>query len=49
MTSNSSFTALYHVCVDFLPAVDVGCGPGELQQLSGLVHHQGGEELTQLQ
>lgn len=40
---------LYHVCVDFLPAVHVGRGPGELQQLSGLVHHQGGEELTQLQ
>lgn len=35
--------------VNFLPAVDVGRGPGEVQQLPGLVHHQGGEELTQLQ
>lgn len=37
----------YHVRVDFLFAVDVGCGPSELQQLVRLVHHQGGVELAQ--
>ena len=37
----------YHVRVDFLFAVDVGCGPSKLQQLVRLVHHQGGVELAQ--
>lgn len=37
------------MCVDFLFAVDVGCGSSELQQLVRLVHHQGGVELAQLQ
>lgn len=39
----------YHVSVDFLFAVDVGCGAGELQELMRLVHHQGRVELAQLQ
>ncbi len=39
----------YHMRVDFLSAVDVGCGSGELQQLVRLVHHQRGVELAQPQ
>ena len=35
--------------VDFLFAVDTGCGSSELQQLVRLVHHQRGVELTQPQ
>ena len=37
------------MCVDFLSAVHVCCGPGEPQQLVRLFHHQGGVQLTQLQ
>lgn len=39
----------YHMRVDFLFAVDVGRGSGELQQLVRLVHHQRGLELAQPQ
>lgn len=39
----------YHVRVDLLFAVDVSGGAGKLQQLVGLVHHQGRVELAHFQ
>lgn len=41
--------SLYHMCIEFLFAVDVGCASSKLQQLVGLVHDQRGVELTQPQ
>lgn len=39
----------YHMYVDFLFSVYVSRGAGKLQQLVGLVHHQGWVELAQFQ